>query len=126
MVYRGLSGGLRELSERECFNLLSTVDHGQLAITQKALPAIVPIRLWLIEDELIVSSLLGPAVLLSLDSVVALRAGPLGRGLADDWSVEVRGFLKGWSDSSAAIKQGDVPIERFRVTADHVRGWSAS
>ena len=126
MEYRALSGELRELSERECFTLLSSVDHGQLAITQKALPAIVPVRLWLIDEELIVSSLLGTAVPLSVDHVVALQAGPLGEGLVNDWSVEVRGFLKRWSDSTEAIEQDGVPRERFRVTADHVRGWSVS
>lgn len=126
MEYRALSGELRELSEPECFTLLSSVDHGQLAITQKALPAIVPIQLWLIDDELIVSSLLRTAVPLSVDSVVALQAGPLGEGLANDWSVEVRGFLKAWSTSTAAIEQVGGPTERFLVTADHVRGWGVS
>ena len=126
MEYGALPAELRELSERQCFTLLASVDHGRLAITQKALPAIVPVRLWLIDNELIVSSLLRTAVPLSVDCVVALQAGPLGQGLASDWSVEVRGFLKRWSDSTAAIEQSGASIERFRVTADHVRGWSVS
>jgi hypothetical protein len=128
MEYPAPSATLRELSEPEYFSLLDSVTHGRLAITQKALPAIVPIRLWLLDDEVIVSPLLGRAVPLIPDSVVALQAGPLGQGLASDWSVEVRGFLREWSDTTATAQADGnrSSTERFRMTSDHVRGWSVS
>jgi hypothetical protein len=76
----------------------------------------------------IVSPLLGNAVPLSPGTVVALQAGPLGQGLASDWSVEVRGFLREWSDVTATAQPDRLgpDTEMFRVTTDHLRGWSVS
>ena len=66
---------LSELSVGECLALLPSVRHGHLAVTHRALPAVIPVRVTVVDEEIIVTSLLGDAVPLRARSVVALGGG---------------------------------------------------
>src|SRR5579862_3391695 len=85
---------LNEMTTSECLARLATVEHGRLAISHKALPVVVPVKVSFLENRLHVSSLLGNAIPLSAGSVVALEVGTMGSNTPDEWSVEVRGLLQ--------------------------------
>lgn len=120
--------GLRELTVPECLSLLATVDHGWIAITQKALPAILPVRLEVVGSEAVVASLLGGSVPLVTPEVVAIAAGDLGQGGQAGWTVEVVGLLRETGAGSGAGRTFErfEELESFTVACDRVRGWSAS
>lgn len=54
-------------------------DRSPRAATRKAMPVIVPVRINILENEVIVESLIGDAVPLTAGSVVALESGTIGR-----------------------------------------------
>jgi len=114
---------LRELSAAECFALLATSRVGRLAITQNALPALVPVGIRLVGDDVLVTSLVGDMVPLVARGVVALGTGNLGEGLSSEWTVEVCGFLRSGSDAaSASTNTGSV--DSFSLSATKIRGWT--
>jgi len=116
---------LRDLSVPECFALLGTATVGHLAITQMALPLVIPVRIDLVGKELTITSLLGKAVPLTSGSVVALEAGEIGGDLPGDWTVEVRGFLTASNDEAALVARNQIPVAEveFRLSTEEVRGW---
>ena len=85
---------LTALSADECHERLRSVELGRLGITYKALPVVLPVRIEADGTRLGISSLLGAAIPLPAESVVALEVGTLGEGGAEEWTVEVRGFLR--------------------------------
>jgi hypothetical protein len=103
--------GVRELSEPECLALLATTSTGRLGVTHRVLPAVVPVRIELLDKELSIESLLGSAIPLVGGAVVVLEAGTLGDGLLEEWAVEVWGFLKA-SDG-----------ETFSLSIEAMSGW---
>jgi hypothetical protein len=113
---------LTELSVRECLALLPSVTDGHLAVTHRALPAVIPVRLFVVDDAIVVTSMLGDAVPLRARSVVALGAGTLGRGLPEEWTVEVCGFLAHWMRPD----EDNPGREAFSVSTDYVRGWRST
>lgn len=116
---------LRELSITECFDLLATATIGHLAITQMALPLVIPVRIDLVGRELTISSLLGKAVPLTSGSVVALEADGIDGHWPMDWMVEVRGFLTASNDEVAPAdrKQCSVTDGEFHLSTEEVSGW---
>ena len=113
---------LAALTVSECLSLLPSVRHGHLAVTHRALPAVIPVYLTVIEDTIVVTSMLGDAVPLRARTVVALGAGTIGRGLPNEWTVEVCGFLAHWTRPD----EDETEREAFSVTTDYVRGWRAA
>jgi hypothetical protein len=97
-----IPGDLEELSGRECLARLATTAIGRLAVTYKALPAVVPVRIRLVGDDLEIESLLGTTIPLLAGTVVALEAGTLGAGLSREWAVGVRGFLRARDDGAGS------------------------
>lgn len=113
---------LRELSMAECRALLASAETGNLAVSDRALPAIVPVRICDSGDEVTVESLLGQAVRLRTGSVVALSVGTMGGGLTTTgWTVEVRGFLHRIDGGNP---QPMSAAELFRLSTDVMTGWS--
>jgi hypothetical protein len=115
---------LRELSASECFMLLATSTVGRLAITQNALPALVPVGIRLVGDEVLIISLVGDMVPLVARGVVALGTGNLGEGLPSEWTVEVCGFLRSGSDLAATVGSGAEAVDCFSLSATKIRGWT--
>jgi hypothetical protein len=117
---------LRALAESECLRLLATSIVGRLAVTQDALPALVPVQVRLEPDHVLITSLLGSAVPLRKQGVVTFETGNLGEGVGREWSVEVCGMLRReipptlGDDGSLADSLDD----SFRLSTRKIRGWS--
>jgi hypothetical protein len=116
---------LRELSVPECFALLATATMGHLAVTFKALPVVVPVRIHLVGDEFAIESLLGRAIPLTTGAVVALEAGATDHGLPAEWTVEVRGYLTARSDDVEPARRSRFAADdgEFRLSTEEVSGW---
>jgi hypothetical protein len=120
MINKTPSATLQALTDAECLTLLATSEVGRLAITQHALPALIPVRIRLVGDHVLIESLIGIAVPLAAQSVAALETGNLGEGLGRDWSVEVCGLLQ--RDRSAPVGDNET-YDTFRLSTTILRGW---
>ena len=80
---------LLELSEQECRRLLATTPLGRLAVTEKALPMIVPVHYTLRGDDVVLSNL-------SASRTRAAHAGAVLAFEADDYDPVTR---EGWAVS---------------------------
>ena len=105
-------GVLTELTPDECRKHLRAAELGRLAITYKALPVVIPVRIVAHENVVGITSLYGDAIPLPAGSIVALEAGTLGEDRADEWSVEIRGFLTVNSCSE------------FQLSTEVLAGWA--
>jgi hypothetical protein len=114
---------LRALEESECLRLLATSNVGRLAITQNALPALVPVQVRLEPDDVLITSLLGSAMPLRKQGVVTLETGNLGEGVGREWSVEVCGMLRREIPSTPGADDGGLD-DSFRLSTRKIRGWS--
>ena len=110
---------LSELTTRECRERLRSADLGRLAITFRALPVVIPVKIVMDEMVVGVSSLYGDAIPLPVGSIVALEAGTLGEGRPDEWSVEIRGVLTANSDSGPRAIDAE-----FLVSTEMITGWA--
>ena len=122
MINKTRSAPLQALTEAECRTLLATSEVGRLAITQRALPALIPVRLRLVGDHVLIESLIGMAVPLATQSVAALETGNLGEGLGREWSVEVCGLLQRDVSARVGVDEGDTS-DAFRLSTTIIRGW---
>lgn|GEM_PF-1104504 len=119
-----VSGDLKELSRRECLEHLATVSLGCLAVTYKALPAVVPVHIYLVDNDLVVESLLGAAFPFVAGTVAALEAGTLGEGLDQEWTVEVRGFLTARCEGEVSgPDRHEGHSDTFWLSTTDMRGW---
>jgi hypothetical protein len=85
--------GLRVLTAAECMRRLASVSVGRVALSHRALPAILPVHFHLADDGIVVRTRAGTTLHRSTDgTVVAFEAeGPAGA--ADpEWSVVVHGL----------------------------------
>jgi uncharacterized protein len=85
--------GLRVLTVAECMHRLASVNVGRVALSHRALPAILPVHFHLADDGIILQTREGTTLHRSTDgTVVAFEAeGPAGA--ADpEWSVVVHGL----------------------------------
>jgi hypothetical protein len=112
---------LRELSIPECLEVLATSSVGRLAITQNALPALLPVRLRLANGYVLISSLVGTSIPLVARGVAALEVGNLGEGHASEWTVEVCGFLR--DDTQEKLDPDDQTVATFTMSTTNIRGW---
>lgn len=115
--------GLWELSERECLSLISSARIGYLAVSDRALPTVVPVRVCCSKDKVEVESLIGNSVPLRTGSVVVLAFGTIGSGLASEWLVEIRGWLRAVDGTTRDRFQVFPATESFRLSIDVVSGW---
>jgi hypothetical protein len=111
-MQRDPTGVLTELTPAECREHLRAAELGRLAITYKALPVVIPVRIVAHDSVVEITSLYGDAIPLPAGSIVALEAGTLGEDRADEWSVEVRGFLTANTSSE------------FQMSTEVLAGWA--
>ena len=97
--------GLRVLTAAECMHRLASVNVGRVALSHRALPAILPVHFHLADDGIILQARTGTTLHRSTDgTVVAFEAeGPAGA--ADpEWSVVVHGLAthraSAWADGA--------------------------
>jgi hypothetical protein len=85
--------GLRVLTTAECLQLLATVSLGRVALSHRALPMILPVHFAMLDDRIVVHSMVGTTLDRTTDNtVVAFEAeGPAGAS-DPSWSVVVHGF----------------------------------
>jgi uncharacterized protein len=94
---------LRHLDEEECRSLLRTASFGRIAVTERALPTIVPVLFSVRGDAVIAVSPAGsPALSASDGTVVALEIDSFDPATASGWSVTVLGRASLVTDSAEA------------------------
>jgi hypothetical protein len=93
-AYVDASGG-DSLSRRECLDYLAMADLGHLALSQGALPVVVPVNLALVGEEVIVRTQPGSKlVAAALHAVVAVQAEGVAPDRRHAWSVLVQGVAR--------------------------------
>jgi hypothetical protein len=119
---------VRKLSAAECRERLASADHGQLATSQRSLPAIVPVWVRQDGDAISVTSILGHSVELETGTVVALEVGPLEARDESTWAVEVCGVLETGVDPTIAPPRHSSSDDaiHFRLRDNNLRGWIAT
>jgi hypothetical protein len=124
----GMSEKLRELTVPKCFELLATAKVGHLAITYRALPVVVPVRIHLGDGYLVLESAFGNVIPVSAGGVAALEAGLAGADLVTQWSVEVRGFLTAETGERVGFSSERFTSDpmRFHLSTDEVSGRTAT
>jgi Pyridoxamine 5'-phosphate oxidase len=114
-------GMLIELTPTECREHLRLAVLGRLAITYKALPVVIPVRIAAHDGNVGITSLYGDVIPLPADSIVALEAGTLGEGRADEWSVGIRGVLT--VNASADSDPQRMNSSEFQLSTEVLAGW---
>jgi hypothetical protein len=125
MINKARSAPLPALTKAECLTLLATSEVGRLAITQHALPALIPVRVRLVHDYVLIESFIEMAVPLATPCVAALETGNLGEGHGREWSVEVCGLLHREASADAGVK-GVKSNDIFRLSTTIIRGWCST
>lgn len=84
--------GLEVLSESACVDLLRSVRIGRIAITDRALPVILPVNFVVVDDRIVFATGLGTKLAAATTrSVVAFEADELDPVTSVGWSVCVTG-----------------------------------
>jgi len=115
------------IPERECWELLASVSVGRVALSVRALPAILPVQYYL--DGRMLAVCLGhrelPASSLD-DTVVAFAADAIDPATRSGWSVQVQGRSAlapeprldaecGWPAAGQVIRIDPVLVSGYRV-----------
>jgi uncharacterized protein len=83
---------LRELDEQECRNLLKTASFGRIAVTERALPMIVPVIFTVQDDTVIaVSPARSQALAARKGAIVSLEIDSYDPDTVEGWCVTVVG-----------------------------------
>jgi nitroimidazol reductase NimA-like FMN-containing flavoprotein (pyridoxamine 5'-phosphate oxidase superfamily) len=83
---------LRELDEQECRNLLKIASFGRIAVTERALPMIVPVLFTVQDDTVVAVSPAGSrAIPARKGAIVTLEIDSYQPGTAEGWCVTVIG-----------------------------------
>ena len=103
---------MRELSAARSFRLLAGVSLGRIAFTSDAMPQIRPVNHVLDDEDIIIRSHIGAAILATHGQVVSYEADELDRDSYLGWCVIVLG--------KAQVVQDPAEVERCRRM---VRPW---
>ncbi len=90
------AAGIRELDRRACLALLATTDRARVALSNQALPVIVPVRYRLDGVQIVIDACTG--ILTAAASgghIVCLQADVTDPETSIAWSVAVTGPLRG-------------------------------
>ena len=87
---------IRELTRIECLSLLGSKNVGQLALTRRALPAVIPARYVVFEDRVLIHAATGIDPVAWVDGeIVALHVEAFDPDLRRGWSISVTGAAHG-------------------------------
>jgi len=87
---------IRELTRIECLSLLGSKNVGQLALTRRALPAVIPARYVVFDDRVLIHASTGLDPVAWVDGeVVALHVEAFDPDLRRGWSISVTGAAHG-------------------------------
>lgn len=111
------ASGSESLSRDECLAYLAVADLGHLALSEGALPVVLPVNLGLVEEHVIVRTQPGSKLLAAAQrAVVAVQA----EGIDGDrcaWSVMVQGIayeVRAPAEVARLRRLGPVPLVRHR------------
>ncbi len=91
--------GVNELHRSECLALLATTNLGQLALTRRALPAVIPANYVVYRDRILIHASPGfDAVPWNDGEIVALHVSVFDADQRVGWSVSVTGVAHGTPD----------------------------
>jgi hypothetical protein len=87
---------IRELTRIECLSLLGSKNVGQLALTRRALPTVIPARYLMFEDRVLIHASTGLDPVAWVDGeIVALHVEAFDPDLRRGWSVSLTGAAHG-------------------------------
>ena len=120
--------GLAELTRPECLELLATATNGHLAVTHRALPVVVPVRINFVDGKLVIASLIDDVTPLVAGSIVALETGLLEVDAMMQWSVLVQGMLTVTGDHNLlwALDRPTAAARAFHLSYEIVTGWRSA
>jgi nitroimidazol reductase NimA-like FMN-containing flavoprotein (pyridoxamine 5'-phosphate oxidase superfamily) len=106
------TGLAEELASDECFRLLQTAQVGRLALTQQALPVVIPVNFALDRRTVVIRT--GPGSILTAAQppgvVVAFEVDELDRETYSGWSVLVTGTMREVTDASEVVRLSQLAL----------------
>jgi nitroimidazol reductase NimA-like FMN-containing flavoprotein (pyridoxamine 5'-phosphate oxidase superfamily) len=128
-----LEAGLSRLDREQCMALLAGASFGRVGVSVDALPAILPVRLALIDGALVFRTVPGTKLAAAArNAVLAVEIDEYDPATAEGWSVLVRGVARELDDDDEiemarpVLHRSWIPIgaeEHFvRVACDLVTG----
>ena len=106
--------GLEILEREECLRLLAGANTGRIALTVRALPAILPVRFVLDGDRIVIRA--GAASTLAVatrSAVVAFEADGCDGGPALEWSVVATGLARHVTDEREQSRLDALALPRW-------------
>lgn len=108
------SSGLDVLEPAECMRLLASVAIGRIVFTDRAMPAVLPVRFLLHDGDLVIRAGPESALTAVADTVVAFEADEFDRAGRRGWTVSAVGRASEVTD----------PAERVEMTALSLPAWA--
>lgn len=100
------------LTESECFQHLSQVSLGRIAVSIDALPVILPVRFVLSNDSVIFPTVAGSKFdAATAGTVIAFQADEQDPFSGNYWSVLLQGIASSAGDSPGDVLNGAFPLE---------------
>ena len=94
---------LQELSRPECLELLRTARFGRIGVSVDALPAIFPVYVTLLDDDIVFRTVPGTKLHAAANgAIVAVEVDRVDEGNGIGWSVLVRGIARELPDGPQA------------------------
>ena len=105
------SAGLEVLSREESLDLLASVPLGRIAITQRALPAVLPVNFVLDDDSVVIRTGEGSKLAAATRrAVVAFEADWFDEHAETGWSVMVLGRSRKVDDEAEIARLAGLPL----------------
>ncbi|MGZ4690701.1 MAG: pyridoxamine 5'-phosphate oxidase family protein [Acidimicrobiia bacterium] len=93
--------GLTRLTREECMELLAGASFGRVGVSVEALPAILPVTITVIDDDVVFRTIPGTKLAhAAAGSILAVEADQYDPAAGDGWSVLVRGVATQLADPS--------------------------
>jgi nitroimidazol reductase NimA-like FMN-containing flavoprotein (pyridoxamine 5'-phosphate oxidase superfamily) len=94
-----LEAGLARLNRDQCMALLAASSFGRVGVSVDALPAILPVAIALLDDDLVFRTVPGTKLAYAArNAVLAVEADDYDARTGEGWSVLVRGVAKQLED----------------------------
>jgi len=99
---------LHELSHPECLELLRTARFGRIGVSVDALPAIFPVYVTMLDDDIVFRTVPGTKLHAAANgAIVAVEVDRVDEGSGIGWSVLVRGIARELPDGPQATAARD-------------------
>jgi nitroimidazol reductase NimA-like FMN-containing flavoprotein (pyridoxamine 5'-phosphate oxidase superfamily) len=107
-----LEAGLARLNREECMTLLAHSSFGRVGVSVDALPAILPVTIALLDDDVVFRTVPGTKLAYAArNAVLAIEVDEYDPKIGEGWSVLVRGVAK-QLEADDEIARAQVLFER--------------